>query len=80
LGRTENSLVEINLESTGGDKGYNIFFGKKLANTCSFVGGCIVMQQKKISRAERSWTILLNVLQEAICYSFVKFCIICAAI
>ena len=32
------------------------------------------MQQEKISRAERSWTNPLNVLQEAIHYSFIKFC------
>ena len=30
-------------------KGCNIFLGKKLANTCSFVGGCIIVQQEKIS-------------------------------
>jgi len=54
----ENSLAEINLESTGGggDKGLNIFGGQILANTCSFVDGPIIVQQKKISRAERSWT------------------------
>jgi hypothetical protein len=27
--------------------GCNIFWGKKLANTCSFVGGRIIMQQEK---------------------------------
>jgi len=41
------------------------------------VGGRIVMQQEKISRAEHSWTNLLNVFQEAIRYSFIKFCIDC---
>ena len=35
------------------------------------------MQQEKISRAERSWTNPLNALQEAIPYSFIKFCIYC---
>jgi len=30
-------------------KGCNIFLDKKLANTCSFVGGCIIVQQEKIS-------------------------------
>jgi hypothetical protein len=30
--------------------------GKKFANTCSFVGGRIIVQQKKIMRAECSWT------------------------
>jgi hypothetical protein len=49
---TENSLVEINLEITGSDKGFNIFGGQKLTNTCSFVGGSIIMQQEKISRTE----------------------------
>jgi len=56
-------------------KGCNIFGGKKLANTCSFVGGRIIVQQEKISRAERSWTNRLNALQEAIHYSCIKFCI-----
>jgi hypothetical protein len=53
---TENNLVEINLESRWVIKGCDIFLGKKLTNTCSFVGGCIIMQQDKISRAECSWT------------------------
>jgi hypothetical protein len=45
---TENSLMEINLESTGGDKGFEKFLGvKRLANTCSFVGGRIIVQQEK---------------------------------
>ena len=35
------------------------------------------MQQEKISRAERNWTNPLNALQEAIHYSFIKFCICC---
>jgi len=52
---TENSLAEINLESTGVIKGCNIFLGgQKLAKTCSFVGGHIIVQKEKISRAERS--------------------------
>jgi hypothetical protein len=37
-------------------KDCNIFWGQKLANTCSFVGGRIIVQQKNFSRAERSWT------------------------
>jgi len=50
----ENSLEEINLESTGGDKWLQHFLGgQKLTNTCSFVGGCIIVQQEKISKAER---------------------------
>jgi hypothetical protein len=32
---------------------------------------------RKISRAEHSWTNPLNALQEAIHYSFIKFCIYC---
>jgi len=74
---TENSLAEINLESTGVIKGCNIFWGQKLANTCSFVGGRVIVQQEEFSRAERSWTNPLNALQEAIHYSFMKFSIYC---
>jgi len=74
---TDNSLAEINLESTGVIKGCNIFWGQKLANTCSFVGGRIIVQQENISRAERSWKNPVNALQEAIHYSFIKFCIYC---
>ena len=49
---TENSLAEINLESTaegggGVTKGCNIFGGQKLAKTFSFVGGRNIMQQEK---------------------------------
>jgi len=56
-------------------KGSNILWGQKLANSCSFVGGRIIVQQEKISRAERSWTNPMNALQEAIHYFFIKFCI-----
>jgi hypothetical protein len=35
------------------------------------------MQQEKISRVGCSWTNPLNVLQEVIYYSFIKFCIYC---
>jgi hypothetical protein len=45
--------------------------GKKLANTCSFVGGHIIEQKEKISRAEHSGKNPLNALQEAIHYSFI---------
>jgi hypothetical protein len=55
----------------------NIFWGQKLANTCSFVGRRIIVQQEKNSRAEHSWTNPLNTLQEVIHYSFIKFCIYC---
>ena len=58
-------------------KGCNIFLGQKWGNTCSFVGGRIIVHQEKISRAERSWRNPLNVLQGAIHYSFIKFCIYC---
>jgi hypothetical protein len=44
----------------------NNFWGQKLAKTCSFVGGRIILQQENISRAERRWTDPLNALQEAI--------------
>jgi hypothetical protein len=74
---TKNSLVEINQESMGMIKGCNIFWGQKLANTCSFVGGHIIVQQEKISRAKRNWMNPLNALQEAIHYPFIKFCIYC---
>jgi hypothetical protein len=74
---TENSLAEINLESTGVIKGCNIFWGQKLANTCSFASGRIIVQQEKISTAEHTWTNPLNALQEEIHYSFIKFCIYC---
>jgi hypothetical protein len=36
-----------------------------------------MVQKVKISRAERSWTKPVNALQEAIHYSFIKFCIYC---
>jgi aerobic-type carbon monoxide dehydrogenase small subunit (CoxS/CutS family) len=76
----EYSLVETNLESTGAEiKGCDIFSSQKLANTCSFVGGHIA-QQGKISTAKCSWMNLLNVLQEAIHHSFIKFCIYCFAL
>jgi len=58
-------------------KGCNISGGQKLANTCSSVGGRIIMQQEKISAAERSSTNALNALQEPIHYSFIKLCIYC---
>jgi hypothetical protein len=41
------------------------------------VGGRITVQQEKISTAERSWTNPSNALQEAIPYSFIKFCMYC---
>jgi len=41
------------------------------------VGGRIIVQQENISRAEHSWTNLLNALQKMIHYSFTKFCIYC---
>ena len=56
------------------------FLGQNLANTCSFVGGHIIVQQEKISRAERTWTNPVNALQMAIHYSFIKFCIYCLSL
>jgi len=56
------------------------FLGQKLANTCSFVGWCIIVKQEKIPREERSWKNPVNVLQEAIHYSFINFCIYCFSV
>ena len=70
---TDNSLAEINLESTG----CNSFGGQKLGKTYSFVGGSIIVQQEQISREEHSWTNPLNEVQDAISYAFIKFCIYC---
>ena len=75
--RTENRVAEINLEGTGVINGCNIFLDQNLANTWGFVGGRIIVQEERISRVERNWTIPLNALQEAIHYSFIKFCIYC---
>ena len=36
-----------------------------------------MVEQEKISTAERSWTTPSNSLQKAIHYSFIKFCIYC---
>ena len=44
---TENSLAEINLEGTWGDKGLLNFWGQKLTDACYFVGGRIIVQKKK---------------------------------
>ena len=55
-------------------KGWNNFWGQNLPNNCSFVGGRIIVQQEKVSRAECNRMNLLNALQEAIHYSFIKFC------
>jgi len=41
-------------------KGCNIFLAKKLANTCSFVGGRIIMQQDKVLKAKHGWMNPLN--------------------
>jgi len=42
--------------------------GQKLANTCSFVGGHIIMQ-KKISRAKHIWMNPVNALHCIYCFS-----------
>jgi hypothetical protein len=39
------------------------------------MGGRIIVQQEKISRAEGSWTNPVNGLQFVINYSLIKFCI-----
>ena len=44
------------------------------------MGGRIIVQQEKISRAEGIWTNPLNALQEAIHYSFIKFSIYCFSV
>jgi hypothetical protein len=52
------------------------FFGSKIGKHLQLCGRPHYRaQQKKISRTERSWTNPLNELQEAIHYSFIKFCI-----
>jgi hypothetical protein len=63
---TENSLVEINLESTGVMKKCNNFWGSKIGKNLQLLGGRIIVQQERISRAECSWTNPLNALQEVI--------------
>ena len=62
---TENILAEINLDSTGVIKGCNIFWGQNFANACNFVGG----------RGRTQLDEHVEWLQEAIHYSFIKFCI-----
>ena len=57
-------------------KGCNIFLGSKTGKHLQHCG-CIIVQQEKLLRADRSWTNLLHVLQEAIHYSFIKFWIYC---
>jgi len=70
----------MNRKENGGDKsteygggGVKCCLGQKVTKTCKFVGGRIIVQQEKISRAEGSWMIQLNALQEAIRYSILKF-------
>jgi hypothetical protein len=58
----QNSRAEINLESTVLMSNCNLFFGKKLANTCSCVGNRINVHHDKISREERSLTNPVNAL------------------
>jgi hypothetical protein len=55
-----------------GDKGFLILGGKKMANTCSFVGRRIIVQQEKISTTERNWT---NPIKDVIHYFLIIFCI-----
>jgi len=60
-------------------RGCNIFWGQ-IWQTLALLSGRIFVQQKKISKAGRNWTNPLNALQEAIHYSFMKFCIYCFAL
>jgi hypothetical protein len=70
---TENSVAEINMESTGGDKGLSHFWVKNWQTLSALWADAFSCDKKKISRAERSWTYPLNELQEAIHYTFIKF-------
>jgi hypothetical protein len=72
---TENSLAEINLESTAVIKGCN-FFGVKNWQTFAALWAHY-RATRKIQRAECSWTNLLHGLKEAIHYPFKKFWIYC---
>jgi len=66
---TENSLAEINLESTGGGeliKSCNNFFGSKIGKHLQLCGWAHYHATRKNSRAECSWMNPLNALQEAI--------------
>jgi len=65
--------------STGGDKKVVTFFGVKNWQT-HFSGRAHYRATKRISRAEGIWTNPLNALQEAIHYSFKKFCIYCFSV
>jgi len=57
-------------------KGCNIFWVKNWQTLRALWVG-ILSCNKKISRAERSWTNPLNAFQEAIHYSCIQFCIYC---
>jgi len=60
---TENSLVEINLNSTGGDNGLLTFFGvKNWQALAALWAGTLSCKKKKISRAESIWTNPMNTL------------------
>ena len=66
------------MESTGGDKGLNLFGGvKNWQQLAGLWAGALSCNGGKMSRAESSWTNPMNALQEAIHYSFTKFCIYC---
>jgi len=70
----ENSLAEINLESTGGEiKDCNVFGVKNWQILAALWAGALSCNKKNTSIAECSWTKPLNALQEAIHYSFIKF-------
>jgi hypothetical protein len=58
-------------------KGCKIVVGQKLANTCSFVCGRIIVQQEKNSRAERSLDEAVECASGGDSLFLYKFCIYC---
>ena len=74
---TENSLAEINLESTGVTKVVTFFGVKNWQTFAGLWAGALSCKKKKFSTEKRSWTNPLSALQEVIQYSFLKFCIYC---
>jgi hypothetical protein len=53
---TENILAELNLESTGGDKGLLHFLGSKIGKHLQLCGRAHYHATKKILTEGRSWT------------------------
>jgi hypothetical protein len=59
-------------------KGYNIFWDQIWRTIAGLWAGALYYSAtRNISRAEHSWTNPLKALQEAMRYSFIKFCIYC---